>query len=323
MVERTRALVTGGAGFLGSRLVARLTGLGLHVVVIDDLTTGRREAVADIPGVTWVQGSVADGYLMRQWLPHVDYVFHFAARNIVLSVEQPESDFAVNTHATVQLLLGALPYRDRLRRVVYASTSSVYGMSPVLPTPEGGYDVSTPYSASKLAGELFAQAFCKTYGLPVTCLRFSNVYGPGQTSANPYCGVVAKFMQAMLDGEPLTIYGDGTQTRDFTFIDDAMDAVLLAATSAHTVGCSLNVGTGVETAVLHLARLVREVAGKPGHPVVHAAKRKVDTVARRVIDASRLRSLTGWRPRHTLAEGLAATWRWFLAESGAQGGGTA
>ncbi|SFV01693.1 NAD-dependent epimerase/dehydratase family protein [Alicyclobacillus macrosporangiidus] len=312
MYEGANILVTGGAGFLGSRLVERLAVNAGHVWVVDDLSTGRAEALPSSRNVTFIKGSVSDGCLLRELLSDVDYVFHFAARNIVLSVQQPESDYLVNTHGTVQLLLNSLAHRGRIRRWVYASTASVYGNSPVMPIKEGTYDVSVPYAASKLAGELFAVAYGRSFGLPVTCLRFSNVYGPGQTSSNPYCGVVSKFMQAILDGEPLTIYGDGTQTRDFTFVDDAIQAALLAGVSERTTGRVLNVGTGIETPVNTLAQLVMNTTGNPRHPVVHREKRKVDGIYRRVMDATALRSLTGWQPIHTLDSGLKITWEWFL-----------
>ncbi len=311
MYEGKRILVTGGAGFLGSQLVKRLGAEAKKVTVLDDLFTGRRDVLPKSERVEFVHGSVTDAALIRQLLAQVDVVFHFAARNIVLSTVQPESDFRVNVEGTVQLLLNAMSF-PQIERIVIASTSSIYGNAQNLPIREEGYDASVPYSASKLAAEVLAIAYARTYGLPVTCLRFSNVYGPGQVATNPYCGVVSKFITAIKEHAPLVIYGDGTQTRDFTYVDDAMTATLLAGVSPNTLGEVLNVGTGIETSVNHLADLVGQVAGVPKPSVVNLQKRSVDTIYRRSIDAQKLRDKTGWKPQYSLAQGLAKTYNWFL-----------
>lgn len=315
MYEGKRVLVTGGAGFLGSNLVKKLAEEAKHVWVLDDLFTGQRSAVPERNNVSFIHGSVTDGTLLRHLLSQVEYVFHFAARNITLSVEQPEADFRTNVEGTMQLMLQATAYKDQIERVVYASTSSIYGNSPVLPTPEGGYDIGLPYAASKMSGELLSIAYGKTFGLPVTCLRFSNVYGPGQVSTNPYCGVVAKFTEAILQSAPMVVYGDGTQTRDFTFVDDAIHAVLLAGCEARTVGEVFNVGTGVETSINTVVEWVAEAAGYPTYSVQHGEKRAVDTVNRRCISSEKLRLATHWSPQVAVKEGLQRTWQWLQRES--------
>jgi UDP-glucose 4-epimerase len=311
MTNFGRVLVTGGAGFLGSNLVLALLDKSEHVWVLDDLFTGSRAVVPDVANVTFIRGSVTDGGLLREILPQVDYVFHFAARNIVLSATQPESDFRVNVEGTVQLVLNCLPYKHQIKRIVVASTSSVYGSSQSIPTNEERYDVSVPYAASKMSAELLASAYGRFYGLPTTCLRFSNVYGPGQVSTNPYCGVVTKFMEAISKGVPLTIYGDGTQTRDFTFVDDAINATLMAAQSDETIGDVFNVGTGIETSVITLSNLIATIAQKNDYPARFVEKRSIDTVYRRCIDSTKLRRKTEWKPQHSLQEGLSITWEWF------------
>lgn len=304
-------LVTGGAGFLGSNVVRQLATSARHVWVLDDLFTGRSTAVPKLANVTFVHGSVRDSGLLQQLLSEVDVVFHFAARNISLSIAQADSDFHVNVEGTHELLLQARPFRHRLRRIVYASSSSLYGNSPTIPTPESGFDVSTPYAASKFAGELCCIAYGKAFDLPVTCLRYSNVYGPGQVSQNPYCGVVTKFMEAVDLGLPFTVYGDGSQTRDFTFVDDAVNATLMAGCAAQTVGEVFNVGTGEETSVSSLADIVAQSVGLPDYPITYAPKRQIDTVHRRCIDATKLRRAIGWVPAHSLQAGITRTWTWY------------
>lgn len=306
--------MTGGAGFLGSKLVQALLPMAKCVFVLDDLFTGTLAAIPESDKVVFVHGSVTDGALLRKLLAEVDYVFHFAARNIVLSAEQPESDFHTNVEGTVQLVLNALCFPN-IRRIVYASTSSVYGNSSALPITEVGYDISVPYAASKMSAELLATAYCKLYGIPVTCLRFSNVYGPGQRSSNPYCGVVTKFMESIVEDQPMRIFGDGKQTRDFTYVEDAIRATLLAGVHAGTVGQVFNVGTGVESEISVLAEKVAEVAGHNEYPIVHCPKRVIDTVHRRAIDASKLTRATGWQPQVSVDVGLKKTWTWFSNSS--------
>ncbi|QQE80315.1 NAD-dependent epimerase/dehydratase family protein [Alicyclobacillus sp. SO9] len=316
MYKQSRILVTGGAGFLGSQLIRRLAAEEpRHITVLDDLFTGNENSILRQDNITFVHGSVTDSTLVRTLLQDADYVFHFAARNMLLSIPYPESDFTVNAMGTLQLLLNLLPQRNHVKRFVYASTSSIYGNAKELPITEERFHVSTPYAASKFAGELLVAAYCESFGLPATAVRFSNVYGPGQVSSNPYCGVVSKFMQAVVDGVPMTVYDDGEQSRDFTYVDDAINAVLLAGLSKRTEGQVMNVGTGVETTVNQLAALIAEIANHVDYPVRHTTKRKVDTVRRRVMDTTRLRQLTGWEPQVSLREGLMNTWEWFVKEN--------
>lgn len=315
MMNFGRVLVTGGAGFLGSNLVRALVDKSEQIWVLDDLFTGTRSALPSVENMTFVHGSVTDSAGLRAILPHVDYVFHFAARNITLSATQPESDFRVNVEGTVQVVLNSLPHRHQIKRIVVASTSSLYGESDTLPTNEEKYNVSIPYSASKMSAELLATAYGRFYGIPITCLRFSNVYGPGQLSSNPYCGVVSKFMEAVSNDVPFIIYGSGTQTRDFTFVDDAMNATLMAATSDKTIGDVYNVGTGIETSVITLAKRIAKVLGKDDYPASLVEQRAIDTIYRRCIDATKLNQATGWIPQYTLDEGLAITWSWFQTQN--------
>lgn len=317
MFANKTVVVTGGAGFLGSNIVTALIGHAKKIIVIDDLFTGRIEAVPNHPDVEWIHASVVDFQLLGETMEEADIVFHFAARNILLSVEQPYTDFEVNAVGTLNVLLHMKRLQPRIQKMIYASTSSIYGNSPKLPADETLHDVSTPYAASKMSGELLCCSYAKAFHLPVTALRFSNVYGPGQTSANPYCGVVSKFMDFYMKNQPLQIFGDGTQTRDFTFIEDALDAVFAVTTSEHTNGHVFNVGTGIETRINDLASMIKEVVGAPDYPVQYRANRVIDTIYRRSVDVNKLHRLTGWKAQYSLREGIEATWQWFKG-----GGGT-
>ncbi len=318
MYEGKRILVTGGAGFLGSNLVRALLPEASLIKVLDDLFTGRRESLPDSKKIEFIHGSVTDSALLREILSEVDYVFHFAARNIIMSALQPESDFRINVEGTVQLLLNSLAF-PHIQRIVYTSSSSIYGNSKVFPIKESSYDISVPYAASKMSAELMATAYHKLYGLPITCLRLSNVYGPGQEATNPYCGVVSKFMAAISGNESMAIFGNGTQTRDFTFVDDAIEAIRMVGLGENAVGEIFNVGTGIETTINDLAAHVALVAGRPDHSIKYLPKRSIDTVYRRSIDSGKLKKRMGWEARETLENGLKKTWEWFQTSQKSDG----
>ena len=220
-----RVLVTGGAGFVGAALVRRLAAGGAQVSVIDDFSTGRREAVA--AGSTVVHGSIADVETVRTLVAEHPWIFHLAARGIIASTRNPREDFETNAAGTLNLLLAAREYG--VQRLVYASSASIYGNPRTLPINEDdGIAALSPYAVSKLTGEQYCLAFYESYGVPAAIVRYSNVYGPGQRRGNPYCGVVTKFLASAAAGQPMHIHGDGQQTRDFTFIDDAVDATIIA-----------------------------------------------------------------------------------------------
>uniref|UniRef100_A0A832MLA8 NAD-dependent epimerase/dehydratase family protein n=1 Tax=Eiseniibacteriota bacterium TaxID=2212470 RepID=A0A832MLA8_UNCEI len=307
-----RVLVTGGAGFVGSNLVRRLIGEGARVTVLDDLFTGRRENLPE-DGFTFVEGSVCDPAIVEHLVGSSDIVFHCAARNIVVSTKNPREDFETNIGGTLNVLLAARA--TGVRRVVYTSSTSVYGNPRYLPINEDDHlSLLTPYAVSKLAGENYCTAFYESYGLPTTSVRYSNVYGPGQDPANPYCGVVAKFVEALFEGRPPVIHGDGNQTRDFTYVDDAVTATLHAAVSDRAVGEVFNVGTGVETRVNELAALLVRLVGVPVEPV-HSDRRDVDNIRRRVVNIEKTRRQLRWVPEVTLEEGLRRTVAWQRTQS--------
>ncbi|MEK3808726.1 NAD-dependent epimerase/dehydratase family protein [Bacillus sp. FSL H8-0547] len=303
-------LVTGGAGFLGSQLVKTLLPTSDHLFIIDNLSTGTLEAIPETDKITFYKACITDEKVLDDILPKVDYIFHFACKNLVLSVDNIYSDFHTNVLGGFTLLRKAKELSPQLKRFVYASTASVYGNAEILPTPETYYNIKLPYSASKFTTEHYCDVYFNMYQLPVTTLRFSNVYGPGQLISNPYCGVIAKFFDAAGSNQPFEIFGDGKQTRDFTYVEDAMDAVILAAVSDVALGEKYNVGTGTETSILQLAASVKKAAANETLGNTFAPKRTVDVVQRRCIHTGKIERELGWKNRHSLLDGLTKTHQW-------------
>ncbi len=306
-LENCRVLVTGGAGFVGCNLVRRLIRERARVTVLDDLFTGRRENLPE-SGFEFVEGSVCDPPTVELLVAENEIIFHCAARNIVVSTRNPREDFETNIGGTLNVLLAARAIGGR--RVVYTSSTSVYGNPRYLPINEDDHlSLLTPYAVSKLAGENYCMAFYESYDLPATAVRYSNIFGPGQDPANPYCGVVAKFTEALFAGRAPVIHGDGNQSRDFTYIDDAIEATLLAATRDRAVGEVFNVGTGVETRVNELAAILIRLTGTKVEPA-HTDRRDVDNIRRRVVNIEKTRRALRWTPEVTLEEGLRRTVEW-------------
>ena len=308
-IENARVLVTGGAGFIGANLVRRLLREGARVTVLDDLFTGRIE---NLPrkGFEFVKGSVCDPAIVEKLVAEAEVIFHAAARNIVVSTRNPREDFETNIGGTLNMLLAARATNGRVKRLVYTSSTSVYGNPRYLPINEDDHlSLLTPYAVSKLGGENYCQAFFESYGVPTTAVRYSNVFGPGQDPSNPYCGVVAKFIELLFAGQAPVIHGDGNQTRDFTYIDDAVEATVLAAQSDRALGEVFNVGTGVETRVNELAALRSRIVGSTLEPQ-HTNRRDIDNIRRRVVNIEKTRRTLRWVPNFTLEAGLGNTVQW-------------
>ncbi len=302
--------MTGGAGFVGSQVTKRLLKEGAVVTVLDDLFTGRRENMGDHPQLHFVKGSVVDRQLVDQLVAQADHVFHLAARNIIVSTQEPWSDFETNIGGTLNVLLAARSHMERVRRVVYSSSASVYGNPRYLPINEDDrISILSPYASSKMGGENYCRAFSENYGVPTTIVRYSNVYGEGQSPTNPYCGVIAKFMDSAAQGKPLCIHGDGYQTRDYTYVSDAVEATLLAGSTVQAENQVFNVGTGMETSVLGLAQIINTLYGG-GCEIVHIERRDIDNVRRRVLNIEMARSRLRWIPQVPLAKGLEMTKQW-------------
>jgi UDP-glucose 4-epimerase len=303
-----RVLVTGGAGFVGSSTVSRLLDIGSVVTVLDDFFTGREDNLPRSGDLTVVKGSVTDEALVDRLVSSADFVFHMAARNIIVSTRNPREDFSTNIGGTLNVLMSAR--QSRVQRIVYTSSASVYGNARYLPINEDdATNMLSPYAVSKYGGENYCRAFFESYGVPVTSVRYSNVYGPRQRPDNPYCGVVAKFFAAAMSGTAPVIHGDGEQTRDYTYIDDAVEATLLAAVSPRAEGHVYNVGTGRESSVNHLAALIIRITGQQLTPE-HLDRRDIDNIRRRVLNIEKSRRELRWVPEMTLEGGLRATYEW-------------
>jgi UDP-glucose 4-epimerase len=304
-----RVLVTGGAGFVGSRIVRRLSAEGAAVRVLDDFSTGARTNLPEsADSLEVLEGSVTDLAVVQDAMAGQDVVIHAAARNIVLSTKNPREDYATNIGGTLNVLLAGREHRPS--RIVYTSSASIYGNPRYLPISEDEpVNLLSPYAVSKFAGEGYCHAFYESYDLPVAVIRYSNVFGPGQTPENPYCGVVAKLFSAALAGQPLLIHGDGEQTRDYTFVDDAVTATLSAAVSPKATGQAYNVGTGVETSVNRLAELILEISGSSSE-TDYLDRRDIDNIRRRVVNIEKIRRELRWTPAATLELGLRQTYTW-------------
>lgn len=307
-----KVLVTGGAGFVGSNLVEKLTREEAIVTVLDDLFTGDLSNIEIDGNITFVKGSVTDFDLVEDLVKNADMVFNLACRNIIVSTKRPREDFNVNIGGMLNILIAAK--KCGIEKVVFSSSASVYGNARYLPINEDDrLTVLNPYAASKLAAENYCMAFYESYGIPVTVLRYSNVYGVKQSPNNPYCGVVSKFFESVLNDEPPQIHGDGEQTRDYTCVDDVVEATMLAALSPKVVGEVLNVGTGKETSVKQLASLVLEVSGKTVKPIL-IDRRDIDNIRRRVLNIEKARKHLKWIPTTSLEEGLKKTYKWLLSK---------
>jgi UDP-glucose 4-epimerase len=312
--------VTGGAGFVGSHLVDALVERGASVRVLDNFATGQWANTGRFgDAVQIVEGDLRDAETVHEAMTGVDVVFHLAALpSVTRSVEQPATSHDVNATGTLNVLLAA---RDRgIRRVVYASSSSVYGNSDALPKREDmpAHPLS-PYAVSKHAGECYCRVFAHVYGLPTISLRYFNVFGPRQNPASHYAGVIARFVAVMARGERPTVFGDGTQSRDFTYVDDAVDATLRAAEAPPHVSGVFNVARGERHTVLELVAVLNEILGTELEP--DFAPPRPGEVAHSQASCEAIAATLGFRPSVGFAEGIERTVQWYraLEESGHAG----
>ena len=309
-LRRKLALVTGGAGFIGSHLADRLLGEGARVRVLDNFSTGS-PANLDRERVEIVRGDVRDGGVVGRAVAGVEIVFHLAAQiNPARAVEDPVEDFEVNARGTLNLLLAAR--RAGVKKFILSSTN-VYGNAPPERLPESystlaaGESLLSPYAASKVSAEAYCKVFNDELGLPTVRLRYFNVYGPRQTVKSE-SGAVAIFTLRALAGEPIVIFGDGRRTRDFVYVNDVVEANILAARCGEAAGRVFNVGTGIETSINQLADRVLEAVGSRV-PVEHAEERAADFL-RAKADLTLAKKVLGFNPAVPLREGLSFYVEW-------------
>jgi UDP-N-acetylglucosamine/UDP-N-acetyl-alpha-D-glucosaminouronate 4-epimerase len=305
-------LVTGGAGFIGSHLCEELVRRGERVRVVDSLITGRRANLAHVPGVEFLEGDLADIDVARRAVDGVEYVLHQAAiPSVPRSVSDPITSNRSNVDATLNVLVAA---RDaRVARVVYAGSSSAYGDTPTLPKRE---DMPTnplsPYALQKLVGEQYLALFTKLYGLDTVTIRYFNVFGPRQDPSSPYSGVISLFMSALVDGRQPIIYGDGGQTRDFTYVANVVDGVLRASTAPGIAGQVMNVATGGRISLNDLLKSIGALLGVDARPLYREAR--AGDVRDSQADIGRAERLLGYVPLVDLREGLERTLTWYRAQ---------
>jgi len=305
-----RYLVTGGAGFIGSHAVDELVRRGHSVVVLDDLSAGKEENLAQTAGkVEFIRGSITDLETLRAACRGADYVLHLAARTSVpRSVKDPLETNRINVDGTLNVLVAA---RDaQVRRVVFAASSSAYGETPTLPKRETMTPAPiSPYGLSKFVGELYAQVFGRVYGLENISLRYFNVFGPRQDPDSPYSGVLARFITALLDGTQPLVFGDGEQSRDFTYVENVVQATLLACEAPGVSGMVFNVGTGNRFTLNQALVLLGKLAGSPAR-ARYDAPREGD-IRHSQADIELARTRLGYQPRIGFEEGLRRTWEWY------------
>jgi nucleoside-diphosphate-sugar epimerase len=305
-----KVLVTGGGGFIGSHLVTRLLSLGHEVRALDNFSTGRRVNLEHLKDpFELIEGDVRDLETARRAVAGVDWVFHEAAMpSVARSVEDPITTSAVNVQGTLHVLVAA---RDAgVRRLVYAASSSAYGDTPTLPKVETmPASPLSPYALQKYAGEQYCVMFTRLYGLETVALRYFNVFGPRQDPTSHYSAVIPRFITALARGESPQIHGDGEQSRDFTFIDNVVDANLLAAESPAAVGQVINVACGERITLNTLLDRMRAILGADAK-AVHGPPRAGD-VRHSLADIGKARACLGYQPRVGLDEGLRRTIEFF------------
>jgi len=308
-------LITGVAGFIGSSLARGVLAQGDQVRGIDNLSTGKRENVAEISEqIDFREADLLDLDAVQDACRGVDYIFHEAAiPSVPKSVLDPLGSNRANVDATVHLLIAA---RDaKVKRVVYAASSSAYGDTPTLPKHEGMTpNPISPYAVAKLASEYYMTSFYRCYGLETVCLRYFNIFGPRQDPSSPYSGVLAKFITQMLSGEQPTILGDGRQSRDFTYIDNTVEANLLAmkAPASQAAGQVFNVATGTRVDLNETFQLLKKIIGFTGD-VKYEPERAGD-VKHSLADLSRIEKHLGYKPKVSFEEGLRRTVEWYRGQ---------
>jgi nucleoside-diphosphate-sugar epimerase len=306
-----RYLVTGGAGFIGSHLVEHLVGEGHEVVVLDDFSTGKRENLEGLPStMELIEGSVTDRVTCLRACRGVDFVLHQAAlASVPRSLRDPVATHHANVTGTLNILIAAK--EAGVRRVVYAASSSAYGNTAELPKHEDMVPRPlSPYAVSKLAGEHYCRAFNAAFGIETVALRYFNIFGPRQDPSSQYSGVISRFIRALMTHERPVIYGDGEQSRDFTYVGNVVDANLRAAETVHGVGQVINIANGERITLNELLQTLQHLTGQHDAQPEYRAPRAGD-VRHSLADITQARELLGYEPQVGLEEGLQKTIEWW------------
>jgi UDP-glucose 4-epimerase len=305
-----KVLVTGGAGFIGSHLVRSLLDRGDRVRVLDNLSTGSKANLAGL-GVDFIEGDIRDSAVVQESIEGVDFIFHLAAFiSVAGSMEDPLSCYDANLNGSLNVLLQAS--KAGVQRVVLASSAAIYGESESPVAENHPLNPQSPYAASKLAMEQAAKMLSQSFNLETVCLRFFNAYGPRQSPDSPYAAAIPKFIQAMLAGEPATIHGDGQQTRDFVYVGDIVNAMLLAADGDSIDGRVFNIAGGNSVSINELVETLQRFFTETPDPVF-GPPRQGDLLFSEA-DISLAERALGYRPRIDLQEGLRITVEWFRAD---------
>ena len=311
-----RYLVTGGAGFIGSNTIDELVRRGHDVVVLDDLSTGKAENLAQVKTkIKLMQDTITNMDAVREACRGVDCVIHLAAQTSVpRSVKDPIETNLINVDGTLNVLVAA---RDaKVKRVVFACSCAVYGKTSVLPIQESaGLAPISPYGITKQVGEAYGRVFQELYGLEFVSLRYFNVFGPRQDPGSPYSGVLSLFNAALLDGTQPTVYGDGEQSRDFVYVQNVVEANLLAAESKGAPGLAINIGTGNRCTLNQTLALLEKITGRPARAKYNSARE--GDIRDSQADISLAKEVLGYHPRFEFEEGLKRTWEWFCAAQNA------
>jgi nucleoside-diphosphate-sugar epimerase len=307
-----RYLVTGGAGFIGSNTADELVRRGHSVVVLDDLSSGKEDNLAEIRNkITFIKGSITDIEVVRKAMHEAEYVLHLAARTSVpRSVKDPIETNKINIDGTLNVLVAAKELK--VKRVVFAASSSAYGETATLPKVETMQpEPISPYGVTKYVGELYGQTFGRCYGLENVALRYFNIFGPRQDPGSPYSGVLAKFCTAFLEDTQPVVFGDGEQTRDFTYVENAVLANLLACEAPNVSGKVFNVGVGARISLNEVLRALGRITSKTLE-AKYDAPRDGD-IRDSQADISQAREILGYEPQVTFEEGLRRTFEWYRA----------
>jgi len=314
MIIHSKVLVTGGAGFIGSELVRQLVAAGASVTVLDNLSTGKRSNLAGIPSSACklVEGDLRDSKLVLSLLPGISHLFHLACVGIRRSVHNPREAHEVNAGGTLTLL--ELARKMKLKRFVYVSSSEVFGNFLSYPLSETHPTFpTTVYGASKLAGEAYARAYSKTYGLPVVIVRPFNSFGPRCHHEGDAGEVIPRFLLRLMAGKELPVFGDGTQVRDFTFVEDTARGILLAAQCERAVGETIHLGSGKGLSILELGGAMAEILGIKT-PQFHNYPHRPGDVQKLVANSNHAKKMLGWGPEVPFEEGLRRLAAWYASQ---------